>query len=127
MNIGNLFQTGDWKNEKHSPVIEILEKKGDRYTIRVSVGKEIAHPNTTEHHISGINVYFLPQGERFTYHIGRFDFPTHGASIQGANKSTVYTEPDIIFHLKTEKQGNIFASAYCNIHGLWSSSTNIKQ
>jgi superoxide reductase len=126
MNIGNLFQTGDWKNEKHSPVIEIIEKKRDKYKIRVLVGKEIPHPNTTEHHISWIEVYFLPEGERFTYHIGRFDFSAHGASTKGADTSTVYTEPDIIFNLKTDKQGKIFASSFCNIHGLWSNSVEIK-
>ena len=77
MNIGNLFQTGDWKNEKHSPVIEILEK-GEKIKVRVSVGKEIPHPNTTEHHISWIEVYFLPEGEKFPHNLGRFDLAAHG-------------------------------------------------
>jgi superoxide reductase len=35
------------------PVIECPDalKSGKRFEIKVSVGKEIAHPNTTEHHI----------------------------------------------------------------------------
>ncbi len=125
MNIGNLFQTGDWKNEKHSPVIEILEK-GEKIKVRVSVGKEIPHPNTTEHHISWIEVYFLPEGEKFTYHLGRFDFAAHGASAQGPNTSSVYTEPDVTFYFKTTKSGKLFASSFCNIHGLWSNSIELK-
>ena len=125
MNIGNLFQTGDWKNEKHSPVIEILEK-GEKIKVRVSVGKEIPHPNTTEHHISWIEVYFLPEGEKFTYHLGRFDFSAHGASAQGPNTSSVYTEPDVTFYFKTTKSGKLFASSFCNIHGLWSNSIELK-
>ena len=126
MNIGNLFQTGDWKNEKHSPVIEILEKKGEKVKIRVSVGKEIPHPNTTEHHISWIDVYFLPEDEKFTYHLGRFDMAAHGASTQGANTSSVYTEPDMVFSFNTNKKGKLFASSFCNIHGLWSNSFELK-
>ncbi len=126
MNIGNLFQTGDWKNEKHSPVIEILEKKDDKITVRVSVGKEIPHPNTTEHHISWMEVYFLPEGEKFTHHLGRFDLSAHGASSQGANTSTVYTEPNIVFTFKSQKGGKLFASSFCNIHGLWSNSLEFK-
>ncbi len=125
MNIGNLFQTGDWKNEKHSPVIEILEK-GEKIKVRVSVGKEIPHPNTTEHHINWIEVYFLPEGEKFTYHLGRFDFSAHGASSQGPNTSSVYTEPDVTFYFKTSKPGKIFASSFCNIHGLWSNSIDLE-
>ncbi len=125
MNIGNLFQTGDWKNEKHSPVIEILEK-GEKIKVRVSVGKEIPHPNTTEHHISWIEVYFLPEGEKFTYHLGRFDFSAHGASSQGPNTSSVYTEPDVTFYFKTSKPGKLFASSFCNIHGLWSNSIDLE-
>ncbi len=125
MNIGNLFQTGDWKNEKHSPVIEILEK-GEKIKVRVSVGKEIPHPNTTEHHISWIEVYFLPEGEKFTYHLGRFDFSAHGASSQGPNTSSVYTEPDVTFYFKTSKPGKLFASSFCNIHGLWSNSLELE-
>ncbi len=124
MNIGNLFQTGDWKNEKHSPVIEILEK-GEKIKVRVSVGKEIPHPNTTEHHISWIEVYFLPEGEKFTHHLGRFDLAAHGASAQGPNTSSVYTEPDVTFYFKTTKPGKLFASSFCNIHGLWSNSIDL--
>ena len=62
-----LFQSADWKKEKHVPVIDAppKAKKGEFTKITVSVGKEIAHPNTTEHHIRWIEVYFLPKGEKF--------------------------------------------------------------
>jgi superoxide reductase len=121
--IKDLFQSADWKKEKHVPVIDTVDKikKGEIAKININVGKEIPHPNTTEHHISWIAVYFLPKGEKFPYQIGNFEFTSHGASTQGLNTSTVYTEPAISLSLKTEKSGTIFASSYCNIHGLWES------
>ena len=126
-NIKDLFQTADWKAEKHVPVIDAPDKakKQDVIKIAVSVGKEIPHPNTTEHHIRWIEVYFQPKGEKFPYQIGRFEFNSHGESAQGPNMSTVYTQPSIVCNLKTEKSGTIFASSYCNIHGLWESSKEL--
>lgn len=49
-NFEELLQSADWKSEKHVPIIEIVEK-GETVKLNVSVGKEISHPNKTEHHI----------------------------------------------------------------------------
>ena len=123
----DLLQSADWKKEKHAPVIESPEKikKGEAVNIKTSVGKEIAHPNTTAHHIRWIEVYFLPNGEKFPYQIGKFEFTLHGESGQGADTSTVYTAPEVSLKFKTEKSGAILTSSYCNIHGLWQSSKDI--
>jgi superoxide reductase len=125
--LNELFQSADWKKEKHVPVIEAPDevKKDSLIDINVSVGKEISHPNTTEHHIVWIDVYFHPDEEKFPYHLGRFEFIAHGASTDGPNTSTVYTTPDVSLHFKTEKPGTIFAFSYCNIHGLWRNSHKI--
>ena len=127
MKMGELYQSADWKNEKHAPVIEVPEtvKKGEPVIGTVSVGKEIPHPNKTEHHIEWIEVYFKPEGEKFPYLIGRFEFAAHGASAQGPDTSTVYTEPRATFAFRTEKPGVMIAVSSCNIHGLWESSMNI--
>ena len=125
MNYGELYQTADWKKEKHAPVLEILEK-GEFFKVGVSVGREIPHPNTTEHHIQWIEVTFLPEGEKFPLQVGRFEFTAHGASAQGPNTSTVYSKPDVRFSFKTEKSGTLFATSYCNIHGLWVGSAELK-
>ena len=126
--LGELFQAADWKKEKHVPVIECSEqvKSGEIFPIKVTVGKEIAHPNTTEHHIRWIAVYFQPEGEKFPYEIGHFEFNAHGESADGPNKGAAYTNPEIITSLKVSKPGIIFASALCNIHGLWSSEKALK-
>jgi superoxide reductase len=125
--IKDLFQSADWKTEKHVPVIESQElvKKQSEIRISVIVGKEIAHPNTTEHHICWIEVFFHPKGEKFPYQIGRFEFNAHGEAVQGPNTSTIYSLPNITCILKTDKPGTIIAVSYCNIHGLWQNSKEL--
>ncbi len=70
-----LFQSADWKTEKHVPVIEVPDsvKKAEFFKVTVSVGKAVPHPNKTEHHISWIEVYFHPLGEKFPYRIGKVE------------------------------------------------------
>ena len=48
-----LLQSADWKKEKHVPVIDAPDsvKKSEFFKVTLTVGKEIAHPNTTAHHI----------------------------------------------------------------------------
>ena len=125
--IKDLLQSADWKQEKHVPVIEAADqvKKGEFLKFSISVGKQIPHPNTTEHHIRWIEVYFLPDGEKFPYQIARFEFNAHGESTQGINTSTVYTHSEASGSFKTEKSGTILAASYCNIHGLWQGSKNL--
>lgn len=122
--IKELYQSDDWKTEKHVPVLEVKEKD-EGYLVKASVGKEIAHPNTTEHHIRWIELYFHPEGERFPYQLGKFEFTSHGESAEGPDTSTVYTEPIVKVFFKTEKPGTIVANSYCNIHGLWTNEKKI--
>lgn len=127
MEIKDLFQTADWKTEKHAPVIEAPEtvNKGEVVQVAVSVGKQIAHPNTTAHHIRWIEVFFHPDGAKFPLQVARFDFTAHGESPDGPDTSTVYANPSVLCSLKTERSGTIMASSYCNIHGLWESSRKL--
>ena len=126
--ISNIFQSADWKKEKHAPVIDAPEKikRGEGLPVSIMVGKEISHPNTTEHHIAWIDVYFHPEGSKFPSHLGRYEFRSHGASTEGPNTSTVYTEPAVTLTFKTEKPGSLFAFSYCNIHGLWIGSKELR-
>jgi len=123
----DLYQAADWKKEKHVPVIEApaTVKKGETVQIAVSVGKEIAHPNTTPHHIRWIEVYFQPEGAKFPFQVARCDFAAHGESPDGPDTSTVYANPSVVCSFKTERPGTIMASSYCNIHGLWESSQTL--
>jgi len=125
---GELFQTADWKIEKHVPVIECPDrvKAGELFPVKVTLGKEIAHPNTTEHHIRWIAVYFQPEAEKFTHEVGRFEFSAHGEAAEGPNQGPVYTNHEVTTSLKVSKPGIIYATALCNIHGLWQSAREIK-
>ncbi|NPD90224.1 MAG: superoxide reductase [Asgard group archaeon] len=123
-----LYGTADWKTEKHVPVIEVADivKSGELTQVIVSVGKEIAHPNKTEHHISWIKLMFWPAEEKYPYQIGYVNFDAHGASLKGPDSSGVYSEPYTVFHLKTDKPGKLIATSYCNIHGFWKNTKEIK-
>lgn len=125
--ISEKIQTADWKTEKHVPVIECKDRveKNELLNVKISVGKEIGHPNTTEHHIRWIRAFFIPDGGAFAFDLGLFEFNAHGESPQGANEGPVYTHHEVGFSFKTSKSGTINAASYCNIHGLWESSKKI--
>jgi superoxide reductase len=127
-NLGERIQQADWKKEKHVPVIECPDTvtADEVFDVNVSLGKEVAHPNTTEHHIRWISVYFQPEGDKFTYDIGHFEFNAHGESTKGANEGPVYTNHSVTFSMKTAKAGTLHAMSYCNIHGLWEYSKDVK-
>ena len=121
------IQKGDWKKEKHVPIIDAPERvKADEiFEVKVGLGKEIAHPNTTEHHISWISLYFHAEGEKFCYQVGHYEFRAHGESTAGPNEGPVYTHHEVTTSLKIAKAGTLHALALCNIHGLWESSKTI--
>ncbi|MEM2099415.1 MAG: class II SORL domain-containing protein [Candidatus Bathyarchaeia archaeon] len=126
--LGDIVQEADWTKEKHVPVIDCADtvKADELFEVKIAIGKEIAHPNTTEHHISWISLYFYPEGEKFPYQIGHYEFSAHGASVQGPNTSSIYTHHAVTTWFKTNKAGTLIAVSFCNIHGLWQYSKEIK-
>ncbi len=125
--LSEFVKTADFKSEKHVPVIDCPDavKAGEWFTVNITVGKEIAHPNTTEHHIAWIAVHFLPAGAKTTLEIGRFEFSAHGQSPIGPNQGPVHTDSSVTVRVKAITGGMIFATAYCNIHGLWESDKTV--
>ena len=121
------IQHADWKAEKHVPVIECPDevRAGEMFEVRVGLGKEEAHPNTTEHHIRWTSLYFLPEGDKFQHEVGHFRFSSHGESVEGPNQGSVHTGHSVVATMSTTKRGTLHALAYCNIHGLWESSKGI--
>ena len=115
------IQKDDWKKEKHMPVIEApaMVQAGVAFQVKVTIGKEIPHPNTTEHHIDWIDLYFHPQGEMFPHLVGHFACTAHGESVAGPNQGPVYTDPQVVVMVKVSTAGTFQALALCNIHGLW--------
>ncbi len=128
MKLGDNIQTADWKKEKHAPVIEAPEtvKAGEPFMVKLSIGKEIPHPNTTAHHIAWMELYFKPEGDKFIYQVGHFEFPAHGASVQGADTGPVWTNPVAKCSVTVNGPGTLVATSYCNIHGLWENVHEVK-
>ncbi len=128
MSFADNIKHDDWKNEKHVPVIELPEqiKAGEPFKVTVVVGKEIPHPNTTEHHIEWIDVYFKPESGKFIHQVGHFDFVAHAASAQGANEGSVLCNPHVVLDMTIKEPGTLIALEFCNIHGVWESTTAVQ-
>jgi superoxide reductase len=102
------------KVESHTPKIEAPDsvKIGQLFDLDLKVGP---HPNTVEHSIRRINVYFSEEGRSFN--------PVHLATTEF---TPVYTEPNARIRLKLNKSGTVYAVGYCNLHGLWEGRKQIK-
>ena len=126
--ISEMIRQADWKTEKHVPVIECPDtvRPGEMFDVTVTLGKEVAHPNTTEHHIRWIDLYFHEKDAKAPYHVARFGFCAHGESVEGPNQGSVYTHHCGATRVKIGKPGVLQALAYCNIHGLWESTREVK-
>lgn len=121
------IQNADWKVEKHAPVIEAPDavKAGDFFAVTASLGKAIAHPNTVQHHIAWMSLYFLPEGAKLAIQLAHAEFSAHGDSTTD-QPGPAFTNPNLGASIKLSKSGTLQAVAYCNIHGVWQSSKEIK-
>ncbi len=124
---GDILRSGDWKNEKHVPVITAPDTVSaeEPFDITVEVGADIAHPNTTEHHIRWIKLVFQPD-DGFAYELGDIQFTAHGEAVKGANEGPAYTEPKGLFKVRLKQSGTLMATSYCNIHGIWENAKGIE-
>lgn len=119
--ISNLIKSADWKSEKHVPVITLLGNftPGEPLEVEVSVGKELPHPNTIEHHIVWIALYYVAEGSQLPVELARAEFSSHGPDIftEPVFKTTVRIPPAPTSN--SNSFGTFHAVAYCNLHGLW--------
>ena len=125
--ISNLIKSADWKAEKHVPVITLLSpfKPNEPVEVEVSVGKEIPHPNTVEHHIAWIALYYVAEDSQLPVELARADFSAHGPDIftDPVLKAKVRLPPTPTSN--SNSFGSLHAVAYCNLHGLWKSEMQI--
>ena len=121
------IQNADWKVEKHAPVIEAPDavKAGDIIAVSAGLGKAIAHPNTAQHYIAWISLYFLPEGGKLAIQLAHAEFKAHGESTTDV-PGPALTNPSMTANVKLAKSGTLQAVAYCNIHGVWQSSKAIQ-
>ena len=121
-----LVKSADWKSEKHVPAIVVKSAgSADGFVeVEVSVGKEIPHPNTVEHHIDWIALYFVADGSQLPVELARAEFRAHGPDIfaEPILTAKVCLPPTRISN--SNSRGALHAVAYCNLHGLWESSVS---
>ena len=120
MSLGNLLQSGDWKGEKHVPVIKVSGevKAGEEFEVNVNIGEAVGHPNELAHHIAWFKVFFNTTDGKFPVEVGSYNFSAHG-------EEDVFSSPNVTIKLKTNSSGTLFALSYCNIHGLWENSQEV--
>jgi len=113
MQLGNLIKgTTQEGKEKHVPVIELVAcPECGENVVKITVGKEVPHPNTVEHHIRWIMLFGVKSG--LAVHIATFDLgPTYGV-------------PTVVTHANLGDFSELVAIEYCNIHGLWESAYSL--
>jgi superoxide reductase len=98
---------------------------GQPFEAALTVGKEVAHPSTTEHNIKWIELYFRPAGVAPVFEVGRFEFSAHGESVKGPNQGPAHAAPSVKAVPTLMEPGTLHALAFCNIHGLWESSAPV--
>lgn len=127
MSVYTHIQTGDWKAEKHVPAIEAPDRVAARevFDVAVTLGKAANHPNTVEHHIRYIRLFFKPDDDKFLYNVGNCEFAAHGESAAGANEGPVHCHHGATFQMMVDRPGTLHAVSYCNIHGLWESKKRV--
>ena len=59
----------------------------------------------------------MPEGAQTSIEIARLDLSAHGVN--------AFTAASAKFRVALQKGGALYATAYCNLHGLWASSAAI--
>lgn len=126
--LGPLFQIEEGRRERHIPVIDCPENvaAGKPFAISVTIGKDVNHPNTTDHHIKWVQVFFRPENDKFSYQIAHCDFAAHGDSAAGPGKGPVVTDHRVSVVVSVNGTGRIYALSLCNRHGLWESGKDLQ-
>lgn len=121
------IQTADWKAEKHAPLIEAPDEvaAGQTFTVTAHLGAAIAHPNTPQHHIAWMSLYFLPEGATQAIQLAHADFTAHAATLSD-QPGPALTQPRMTADIQLSRPGTLQALAYCNLHGLWQSARSIR-
>ena len=124
--LSGTIQSADWKSEKHAPMIDAPDavRAGETFTATLHLGAAIAHPNTPQHHIAWMSLYFLPEGGKMPIQLAHAEFTAHAASMTD-QPGPALSQPRMSVDVQLAKGGTLQALAYCNLHGLWQSSKPI--
>lgn len=95
--------------KKHHPTIECPDKAeaGEYFKVKITVGKELAHPDENDHYIQWLELY---AGDLF---VSRVDF------------TPKLSKSPVTLGVKLEKTDKLRAIIRCNLHGLWESTKKV--
>jgi len=102
--------------EKHVPVLERGSGHSGTHdnVIIVTVGKDVPHPNTIEHHIVYIELFGIKKSNDQVIFLGRQDF------------APTYTDPTAKFKIiNLDEFKAVGALSYCNLHGIWKNTLEL--
>ncbi|MCX6639574.1 MAG: class II SORL domain-containing protein [bacterium] len=96
--------------KKHYPTIDMPAsvKAWEPFEVKVTIGKELAHPNEGAHFIQWVELYF------------------NEVLISRSELTPTIYEMPVDFRLKLGKSGTLRARARCNLHGIWEGSAELK-
>ena len=117
MDFTTLFKAPETEGkEKHVPIIERGSGHNGTHenTVIVTVGKEVPHPNTIEHHIEWIDLYGIKKETNQVIFIGRCTF------------NATVSEPTATFKaVNLDQYKALGAVSYCNLHGVWKNTLEL--
>lgn len=114
MKYGDVLKGKDAEGrEKHVPLIEVEKGDDGKKNVKITVGKEVPHPNTVEHHICWVELYGVKKEGNQVVELGR------------ANFGPTFTDPTAIFKTSLDGIKTLIALDYCNIHGVWENSIDL--
>ena len=96
--------------DRHSAFVHCAAeaKKGEKFTVKVQVGDEYAHPDDFDHYIAYVQLW---NGETFL---------TEAHFTPGV-LGNMAGQVEVDFHIVPLKNLKLTAMAYCTRHGLWQS------
>jgi superoxide reductase len=102
------------KTQSHTPVIGCPDKvEADKiFQIKISLGDSLGHPDTNEHHVCRVSLYYSDSEGKTVRQIAGVEFQSHSP---GKDALSRY---ETIIDAKIAESGVLHAMAYCNLHGL---------
>lgn len=96
--------------DRHSPFVhcESKAKAGEKFSVKVKLGDEYAHPDDFDHFISYVQLW---NGE----------FMLGQASFAPGTLANEAGHVEVDFHIVPKKKLKLTAMAFCTKHGLWQS------
>ena len=108
------LKTMERNTDSHTPVIECPDKveAGKIFRIKLSLGNGTGHPDTTEHHICRVSLYYSDSDGKTVRQLAGVEYDSHSPERDALSRY------ETTIDAKISESGVLHAMAYCNVHGL---------